>query len=99
MKKFNFLISILGLSFSFNCFGNEIKKTETTSIPIVVKAEIVQGKSIDENIALKNNTIVLKNNNIKSVSINGQKIYKKNETFSYKLENNKQKFIKVDIKL
>lgn len=99
MKKFNILVGILGLTISFNSFGNDLKKTETTSIPIVVKAEIVEGKSIADNISINNNNIVLKSNNIKSVSINDKKIYKKNEVFSYKLEDNKQKFIKVDIKL
>ncbi|MGL4671224.1 hypothetical protein, partial [Cetobacterium sp.] len=71
----------------------------TTSIPVEVRVEIVQGIKVSEKIKINNNLISIENSDAKSVSINKQKLSKKNNVFSYDLKNNEKKFIEVDIKL
>ncbi|WP_281699727.1 hypothetical protein [Cetobacterium somerae] len=99
MKKFNLFMFIFGLFFTFNCFGKDLKKSESVSIPVVVKAEIVEATKVSENIKTNENIISIKDKDIKEVFINKKNIYKKNNSFSYNLDGDKRKFIEIDIKL
>ena len=99
MKKLSLFMFIFGLFFTFNCFGKDLKKSENISIPVVVKAEIVEPTKIDENIKIDKNIISIKDKDIKEVLINKKNIYKKNNSFSYNLDGDKRKFIEIDIKL
>ncbi|MGL5000652.1 MAG: hypothetical protein ACRC6J_02890 [Cetobacterium sp.] len=99
MKKFSLFVCIASFIGSINCFGSNLKTAETTSIPVEVRVEIVQGIKVSEKIKINNNLISIENSDAKSVSINKQKLSKKNNVFSYDLKNNEKKFIEVDIKL
>jgi hypothetical protein len=90
---------IFGLFFTFNCFGKDLKKSESVSIPVVVRAEIVEATKVSENIKTNENIISIKDKDIKEVFINKKNIYKKNNSFSYNLDGDKRKFIEIDIKL
>ncbi|MEG2587900.1 MAG: hypothetical protein RSA05_07285 [Cetobacterium sp.] len=95
MKKFNLFMFIFGLFFTFNCFGKDLKKSESVSIPIVVKAEIVEATKVSENIKINENIISIKGKDIKKVSINKKNVNKKNNSFSYNLNKEKRKFIEI----
>ncbi|MEG0237949.1 MAG: hypothetical protein RR523_13215 [Cetobacterium sp.] len=99
MKNFNLFVLSFGLIFTFNCFGKALERSESISIPIVVKAEVIETTKISENIKINENIISIKGKDIKKVSINKKNVNKKNNSFSYNLNKEKRKFIEIDIKL
>lgn len=99
MKKICLFIFVFNLFFRFSCYSKNIVANESVSIPIIIKAEVVKPTKVSENIKLRKNFIFIRGENIKEVSINKKKIHKKENSFSYNLIKNKEKFINIDIKL
>lgn len=99
MKKISLFIFVFSLFFRVNCYSKNIEPNESVSIPIIIKAEVVKPTKVSEDVKLRENFIFIKDENIKEVLINKKKIIKKENSFSYNLIENKEKFIEIDIKL
>lgn len=85
---------------SFKSFSIEKSKLKTTSIEVETRATIVKPTKILNDIEIKNNTLSIENENIKNITIDGEKVKKKNSyIYSHKLKNPKKKFIRVGIEI
>ena len=94
MKKF--WLFIFGLVLVINTFARDLKsQPESVSIPIKVQLEIVEANKVDENIKIFNDRIILKDKKLKVLSVNKEKVSKKNGVI--KINNTNKKIVEMDV--